>query len=340
MTGTLPTAILEFPSLQQLYLYDNSFTGTIPDAFFNTRNLVDLHLRSNFLSGTIPKSLFDIENNRNDAMVNLNLGRNLLTGTIPTEIGVLTSLKGLFLDNNHFTGTIPTEIGQLEVLCESQIGRGEEGGAGLCGLYCHAFHRRLQVVGTIQSIVWVASSHSVREPFFSSTSLRICTRLYLTVCVSLSPSVHIYMHVCIAAHAFIQTSTAHTRINHNQLNGTIPTEIGQMSSLESFFVQENALIGSIPAEFGDLLFFSTFCFWWFMYAERADKEKGRTLPFVPLPSVLNLVTSRMLRFFFLDVTRPHQLTHLQTSTSCFFLSFPFGPFLFIPQESSCCIPMI
>ena len=147
------------------------------------------------------------------------------------------------------------------------------------------------------------------------------------------------MHVCIATHAFIQTSTAYTRINHNQLNGTIPTEIGQMWLLESFFAQENALTGTIPTEFGDLILFSTFCFWWFMYAERADKEKGRTLPFVPLPSVLHSVTPRILRFF-LDVTRPHQLTHLQTSTSCFFLSVPFGPFLFIPQESSCCIPMI
>ena len=193
MTGTLPTVTLEFPSLQRLHLYDNSFTGTIPDAFFNTPNLVDLHLRSNFLSGTIPKSLFDIENNRNDALFNLNLGHNLLTGTIPTEIGVLTSLQGLFLDNNHFTGTIPTEIGQLEVLCESQIGRGKEGG------------RRGSVVCIVMPFTVVYKSlvpfkalcgslllTAYENLFLSSTSLRICTRLYLTVSLSLSPSVHTY----------------------------------------------------------------------------------------------------------------------------------------------------
>lgn len=35
-----------------------------------------------------------------------------LTGPIPTELGLLLSLKVLYLEENKITGTIPTELGQ------------------------------------------------------------------------------------------------------------------------------------------------------------------------------------------------------------------------------------
>eukprot|EP00533_Pseudo-nitzschia_delicatissima_P004719 CAMPEP_0116095296 /NCGR_PEP_ID=MMETSP0327-20121206/9587_1 /TAXON_ID=44447 /ORGANISM="Pseudo-nitzschia delicatissima, Strain B596" /LENGTH=77 /DNA_ID=CAMNT_0003586953 /DNA_START=339 /DNA_END=572 /DNA_ORIENTATION=- len=41
---------------------------------------------------------------------------NQLTGTIPTEIGLLTSLTGLYLVYNDLTGNIPSEIGLLKNL--------------------------------------------------------------------------------------------------------------------------------------------------------------------------------------------------------------------------------
>ena len=45
--------------------------------------------------------------------LHLILDRNSLRGSIPTEIGNLTSLKGLFLKNNYLSGSIPTQIGSL-----------------------------------------------------------------------------------------------------------------------------------------------------------------------------------------------------------------------------------
>ena len=53
-----------------------------------------------------------------DSAEYLDLGFNQLSGTIPSEIGLLTSLKGLLLFNNQLSGTIPVELGGL-----SQLGK-------------------------------------------------------------------------------------------------------------------------------------------------------------------------------------------------------------------------
>ena len=49
-------------------------------------------------------------------VLHLILDRNSLRGSIPTEIGNLTSLKGLFFKNNYLSGSIPAQIGSLTSL--------------------------------------------------------------------------------------------------------------------------------------------------------------------------------------------------------------------------------
>ena len=41
-------------------------------------------------------------------------------------------------------------------------------------------------------------------------------------------------------------------LGHNQLSGTIPVELGNLTSLISLDLEDNQLSGTIPAEIGNL----------------------------------------------------------------------------------------
>ena len=50
---------------------------------------------------------------RHPDVAGIDLTGNNLVGTIPAEIGILTTLRNLYLDNGRLTGPIPLEIGSL-----------------------------------------------------------------------------------------------------------------------------------------------------------------------------------------------------------------------------------
>lgn len=44
----------------------------------------------------------------------------------------------------------------------------------------------------------------------------------------------------------------HRYLMGNSLGGSLPSELGQMTSLESVYLESNSFIGSIPSELGRL----------------------------------------------------------------------------------------
>ena len=72
---------------------------------------------TNWLTATHHKNWYGVTtDSRTNWQLQLSLDHNSLRGSIPTEIGNLTSLKGLFLKNNYLSGSIPTQIGSLTSL--------------------------------------------------------------------------------------------------------------------------------------------------------------------------------------------------------------------------------
>ena len=67
--------------------------------------------RNNSLSGSIPSDLADLT-----ALETLALNNNTLSSTIPSQLGQLTNLKFLYLNNNNLTGAIPPELGDMDAL--------------------------------------------------------------------------------------------------------------------------------------------------------------------------------------------------------------------------------
>lgn len=185
--------------------------GEIPVELENLVNLQSLVLGINRLTGRIPESIFNIStlelidiydghltgnipSNIGYGTPNLerfNLGKNNLTGVIPDSISNATKLFRLTLRGNQLTGPIPDSLGNLENLDFLSLG--------------------------LNNFI----SKSSELSFF--TSLTKCRRLRVLW------------------------------IENNTLNGYLPSSIGNLSSfLVQLDMSKSGIQGRIPDEFGNL----------------------------------------------------------------------------------------
>lgn len=97
-------------------------TGNLPVVDCDLRNLrgvslntegrvIALDLYDNNLTGYLPYEIGDLEE-----LTYLDLGYNLINDTIPSSFSKLTKLMSLYLDNNKFRGDIPSSFGDIAKL--------------------------------------------------------------------------------------------------------------------------------------------------------------------------------------------------------------------------------
>ena len=111
LSGDIPATLGNLAKLELLYLKNNDLDGSIPAELGNLEELTVLHLetqRGNKLTGNIPATLGNLEN-----LEELHANGNALAGSIPTELGDLEELKKLYLNDNKLTGNIPESLGYL-----------------------------------------------------------------------------------------------------------------------------------------------------------------------------------------------------------------------------------
>ena len=118
-TGSPPKTVIS------LVQFNNNLTGTLPPALANLPSLVTLRLDVNTLTGPIPPAWGGFANLRI-----LQADRNQLSGEIPISLGNLVTLDRLILSSNQLTGTVPLGV--------AQIGAGIEAAGDLCNLRLNA----------------------------------------------------------------------------------------------------------------------------------------------------------------------------------------------------------
>lgn len=142
-TGQVPSKLKELSSLRVLNLGYNSLTGSIPTELGRCHKLQTLNLAGNMLNGSIPPILGDLLElkflslsfNQLSGEIEADLLRscqsleyfhlssNLLTGEIPAQLGNCSRLRSVSLFSNILEGGIPPEIGKLSMLETLDVSR-------------------------------------------------------------------------------------------------------------------------------------------------------------------------------------------------------------------------
>lgn len=103
--GTIPSCLLNLPTLQTLHLSGNNLDGTLPDlSTVGSHSLQNLVVSHNSLVGTIPTSIWSYP------FVSLDLSFNRLTGTVPNNDEVFNYSDistSLAVQVNRLSGVLP-----------------------------------------------------------------------------------------------------------------------------------------------------------------------------------------------------------------------------------------
>ncbi|KAM5587964.1 putative LRR receptor-like serine/threonine-protein kinase [Rosa sericea] len=236
-SGSIPKNIGSATQLKQVNLAKNNLTGTIPDEIGHLPNLVMLYLGFNNLNGHIPTTIFN-----KSTLVTIELTSNQLSGNLPTNIGFgLPNLQDVFLFMNKLSGVIPKSISNASQLTRLELGENFLSGfipSTLCALtnleWLSLHENNLTLDTTIPKVnvlSCLANLKNLKHLAFSKNPLNANLPISFR---NLSSSLqNVYLYNC-------------------NMRGTIPDDIGNLSSLIVLSMYENKLSGSIPTSMGTL----------------------------------------------------------------------------------------
>ena len=279
MTGSIPSELGNLSGLQRLHLWTNQLSGSIPPQLGNLVNLDSLQLWKNQLSGSIPPQLGSLTN-----LQTLNLAyNNQLQGSIPPELGNLVNLQYLMLQSNQLSGPVPSQLGNLTKLQQLYLMSNQLGGRSLpqsltnltalqyfyfdTGFLC------LPPNAAFQS--WFAAIPNRQPGATSCTDCSTVTSIPSSECQAL---VALYngtngpgwtgagnwlwgVDPCYWQGVWCYTGhVTSLHLSNNQLSGSIPPALGNLTSLLDLYLESNQLRGRLPQSLTNLYALSSFYF--------------------------------------------------------------------------------
>ncbi len=249
LSGTIPTQIEELTMLHYLILLDNELGGSIPTEIWFLENLEVLSLSFNYLYGILPEEIGYLLN-----LTHLNLYYNQFSGTLPNSLYCLPNLEALAIGGNYFSGPLSMDLCNMVNL-------------NVLGIdHCSFEGESCEVVNClIDRGGWEFFEHSPQWDGFtyptncsanlSSDSLALVALYNATNGPGwtnntnwLAGQLNSWQGITITGNR-----VAEVRLDFNNLTGTIPPEIGNLSQLTYLNLCGNQLFGSIPAEIGNLV---------------------------------------------------------------------------------------
>jgi LRR receptor-like serine/threonine-protein kinase FLS2 len=212
VTGEIPSEIGNLQNLELFNIENNNFAGPIPFEIFNISTLQDIAITLNNLSGHLPSNIGIFLPN----LRKLFLGGNKLSGRVPSSISNVSQLTDLELVQNLFSGLIPKTLGNLRLLERLNIGENN------------------LTVGSL-------------ELSFLISSLSNC--IYLKAIILSDNPLNDIMPSSVGN---LSTSLRRFSAFNCNIKGSIPSDIGNLSSLIALNLRTNELAGPIPPTVGRL----------------------------------------------------------------------------------------
>ena len=278
--------------------------------------VIELVLWFNELSGTIPPELGDLT-----ALTRLDFSGNRLSGTIPTELGNLTALTYLRLSGNNLSGTVPPELGNLVNLDALYLAGNRLTGCQLA-VWKHVEYNDLDQLDlpycaaatdrdVLVALFWAANGDkwTNNDNWLSDAPLGT----WYGVTADKSGRVieldlwHNNLSGTIPPELGNLTALTNLRLSGNNLNGTVPPELSNLTALTNLYLGWNRLSGTIPPELGNLTALT--------YLGLSDNQLSGTVP--PELSNLTALTNLRLRSNELSGTIPPELGNLTALTALY-----------------------
>ncbi|KAG8090015.1 hypothetical protein GUJ93_ZPchr0011g28111 [Zizania palustris] len=257
--GHLPASLANATNVRMLQLGPNLFGGVVPPELGMLRNLQWLLLSFTLLEAREPRDwefiaalsncsklkFLELEGSRfggvlPDSISNLStstevisLQYNTISGNIPKDIGNLINLQSLKLDANSFTGTLPSSLGRLQSLKLFSAPKNKISGPIplAIGNLTELYSLELQAnafSGSIPSMVANLTELSILNLGSNNFTGPIPRGLFS-----------------------ILTLSKKLDLSDNNLEGSIPQEIGNLKNLVEFHAESNMLSGEIPPTLGE-----------------------------------------------------------------------------------------
>lgn len=235
LNGTIPTQLGLLSTSEVIQLHFNSFSGAIPSEVGNLKAVKDFILYNNSFSGGIPSEMGNLQRT-----TMLHLSTNKLTGTIPSQVFRLTKLKELWLDTNSLSGTISQHVGKLVNTVIIAMGQN-------------------QLQGTIPTQFGYLSMLEILDLGGNNLSGTLPSQLGLMSNLQALSLVENFLSGTLPPELFHQHQMgdrspplAILGVSSNNLTGTIPTEIVDLSSLVYFHLHDTFVHSTVPPSVCDL----------------------------------------------------------------------------------------
>ncbi len=265
LVGNIPAELGSLSNLTHFILYANQLTG-IPSELGNLNNLLFLQLNNNQLTGIIPANLGNLTN-----LIELFLHDNQLSGNIPAELGNLSNLTKLYLSTNELTGNIPPELGSLGNLIHIYLHTNQLSGCypdsftSFCGQFTNSgisngnnFSATWEVfcadgdAACIMSNCHIDDWTALKALYGNTNGDNWTNKTGWEEVTGNTPTANCKLQNLYGVSLDANGRVTQLGLRNNQLSGSIPPELGQLSKLEVLNLIDSELIGNIPPELGQL----------------------------------------------------------------------------------------